>query len=584
MGEERLSTTLVSNGLRDFKGRIADKETTGRWKASPFIIANEVAEKLAYIAIVVNMVPYFVGEMQQPLPTAVMYVTAWNGAGYVTTIFGAFLADAYIGRFRTILIFSCVYALGLLLLTLSASVNSPRPPCMTEPCQRSTAGQTAFVYGGLALMALGTGGMKPCVPSFGTDQFDEADGNEMQEKFAFFDWLYMSINIGGFISVTVLVYIQSKWGWGWGFGVPTAAMILSIVMLLAGLPYYRFQKPMGSPLTRFVQVLVACLRNHFNGVKVGGESQLYEVQTTESDINGARKLPRTDKYKFLDKAAVVTDPEGNLKNPWRLCTVTQVEEFKSLISVLPLWVIAIAVSISYSQLTTFFVGQAKVMDRKITPNIEIPPGATPVVNAINAFIIIPTYEKLIVPILRSYTGHPRGITLKQRIGVGFFISILALGSAALVEKQRRDSPDPSKVSVLWLFPQFFLLGTSEFFAFVGQLEFFTNEATDGTKSISSAVFLCQFGVANVLSSLLVNFITNASGGEKKGWLRADLNSSKLDYFYWILTTINAISFLLYLWVARYYKSRNNSDAGANRVIEMGDSQSEKREEERPLRL
>nr|XP_017189153.1 protein NRT1/ PTR FAMILY 8.1-like [Malus domestica] len=108
--EGSVTTTLVSNGCVDFKGKIADKQTTGGWKAAPFIIVNEVAERLAFFAIAVNMVRYLVYEMRQSLPTAATHVTNWIGASYVLTLFGAFIADAYLGRFKTIITFSCIYA------------------------------------------------------------------------------------------------------------------------------------------------------------------------------------------------------------------------------------------------------------------------------------------------------------------------------------------------------------------------------------------------------------------------------------------------------------------------------------------
>lgn len=71
---------------------------------------NEVAERLAFFAVAVNMVAYLVLEMRQSLPSAATHVTDWIGAAYVLTLVGAFLADAYLGRFKTIIIFSCVYA------------------------------------------------------------------------------------------------------------------------------------------------------------------------------------------------------------------------------------------------------------------------------------------------------------------------------------------------------------------------------------------------------------------------------------------------------------------------------------------
>ncbi|KAJ9166033.1 hypothetical protein P3X46_020834 [Hevea brasiliensis] len=581
--EEKLPTTLVSNGCVDFRGRIADKRTTGGWKASPFIIVNEVAERLAFFAVAVNMVAYLVLEMRQSLPAAATHVTDWIGASYVLTILGAFLADSYLGRFKTIIIFSCVYAVGMVLLTLSASIDSLRPPaCTAPPCTKATDGQNTFLFFALALIALGTGGIKPCVSSFGADQFDEADEKEVTNKFSFFNWFFFAINMGALLGITVMVYIKEKKGWGWGFGVPTGTTIVSIIILAAGIRYYRFQKPMGSPFTRFLQVIVASARNHLRGVKLGNEVQLYEVNTEESDIKGARKLPHTAQFMFLDNAAVVTDPEASTENRWKLCTVTQVEEFKSLIRILPIWASTIALSISFTQLATFFTSQATIMDRKLTSNFTIPAGSVTVFSAINALILVPIYEKMIVPIIRKYTGHRRGITSLQRMGVGLFVSIFAVTSAALVEKKRRDSSSPSDMSVFWLFPQYFLIGTAEVFTYVGQLQFFYDEATDGTRSISSALFLSEIGIGSWLSTAIVKIIERTTGGEEKGWLRNNLNKSRLDYFYWILTAINGFNFLIFLFVAWRYKGRSSATRSVrdeSMVKATGDGREAKREED-----
>ncbi|XP_073126595.1 protein NRT1/ PTR FAMILY 8.1-like [Henckelia pumila] len=567
--EQGMSSTLVSNGCVDYKGRIADKQSTGGWKASPFIIVNEVAERLAFFAIAVSMVPYLAREMHQPIPNAATHVTDWIGAAYVLTLLGAFLADAYLGRFLTIMIFSCIYAVGMVLLTFSASIDSLRPPhCTKKPCIPASTSQTAFLYCALALIALGTGGIKPCVSSFGADQFDESDRNEAHKKYSFFNWFFFAINMGALSGITLLVYIQVRFGWTWGFGVPTAAMISSIFILVVGLTKYRYQKPMGSAFTRFVQVIVASVRNHVRGVEVGRGDHLYEVNTRESAIFGARKLAHTEQYRFLDKAAVITNPECNTKNQWRLCTVTQVEEFKSFVRILPVWATTIALAISFAQLSTFFIVQANVMDRKLGPHFEIPASSTPVFSAINALILVPIYEKLIVPSLRAKTGHPRGITSLQRMGIGLFVSIFAMVSAALVERNRRGNH--SAVSVFWLFPQCFLIGTAEVFTYVGQLEFFYDEATDGTRSISSAMFLCEIGIGSWLSTAIVKIIEKTTGGVKTGWLRDDLNQSRLDYFYWILTGINCVNFLVYVCVAKWYKGRNGG-GGSVRDESAGES-------------
>ncbi|XP_077243158.1 protein NRT1/ PTR FAMILY 8.1-like [Tasmannia lanceolata] len=552
------TTRLVSNGCLDFHGRLADKAKTGGWKASPFIIMNEVVERLAFYAVAVSMVTYFVAEMHQSLPQAATHVTDWIGAAFVLTLLGAFLADSYLGRFKTIIIFSFIYGVGMVLLTLSASLDSLRPPpCTVKVCQPATTRQTGFLYAALALIALGTGGIKPCVSSFGADQFDEADQKEALKKYSFFNWFFFAINIGVLIGITLMVYVQVKKGFGWGFGVPTVAMGMSIVILASGMSFYRYQKPMGSAFTRFLQVLVVSVRNHFGGVEVQGR-ELYEVTTRESAIANARKLPHTRQYRFLDKAAIVSNQTEDITNPWRVCTVTQVEEFKSFIRVLPIWASTIALSLSFAQISTFFISQSFLTNRKLGHHFVIPPGSVPVFSAINALLLVPIYEIFIVPILRRYTGHHRGITSLQRMGVGLFVSIFALLSAALVEKKRLDHlAEP--MSVFWLLPQFFLIGSAEVFTYVGQLEFFYDEATDGTRSLSSAMFLSEIGIGSWLSTALVKIVERTTGGEGKGWLQNSLNLSRLDYFYWLLTGINAVNFIVFLVVAWRYKGKGGSN-------------------------
>lgn len=554
--------TLVSNGCVDYRGRTADKRKTGGWRASPFIIVNEVAERLAFFAVAVSMILYLVREMHQSLPNAATHVTDWIGAAYVLTLVGAFIADAYLGRFLTIIVFSFIYFGGMIMLTLSAKLDSLRPPlCLKKPCSPATDGQTAFLYTALGLIAIGTGGIKPCVSSFGADQFDEEDDREVVKKYAFFNWFFFAINMGALLGITLLVYVQQEKGFSWGFGIPTITMFISIIILVAGFSNYRYKKPMGSAFTRFFQVLVVAIKNHLRGVRLVSDDQLYEVQTQESDISGARKLPHTPQYRFLDKAAVKTDHESSItRNRWNLCTVTQVEEFKCFIRVLPIWVTTIALSISFAQLSTFFLSQAAVMDRKLGSNFVIPSGSVPVFAAVNALILVPIYEKVIVPFLRKKTGHRRGLTSLQRMGVGLFISIFAMASAAVVESKRRNNPNPKTVSVFWLFPQYFLMGSAEVFTYVGQLEFFYDEATDGTRSLSSAMFLSEIGIGSWLSTAIVKIIEKATGKEDKGWLRNDLNASKLDYFYWILMAINGVNLVVYMLVARRYKGRDGASA------------------------
>jgi len=179
---------------------------------------------------------------------------------------------------------------GLCTLTLSASLPALKPAeCLGSVCPSATPAQYAVFYFGLYVIALGTGGVKVCVPSFGADQFDDTDLEESIKKASFFNWYYFSIYLGAIMSCSLIVWIQDNRGWGLGFGIPALFMGLSIVSFFMGTRLYRFQKPRGSPLTRICQVLHASVRKC--NLPVPGDSNLlYEIPAETHAIRGSRKL------------------------------------------------------------------------------------------------------------------------------------------------------------------------------------------------------------------------------------------------------------------------------------------------------
>ncbi|CAN6471393.1 unnamed protein product [Victoria cruziana] len=453
------------------------------------------------------------------------------------------------------------------LLTLSASVNGLKPTCHDGKCH-ATSGSVAMFFVALYLIALGTGGIKPCVSSFGADQFDETDEKEKKRKSSFFNWFYFSINIGALVASSVLVYVQENVGWGWGFGIPAVMMALAIIFFFSGTKLYRLQKPGGSPLTRLAQVIFASLRKY--NLKVPADKALlYETEDSESGIKGSRKLDHTEELSFFDKAAVQTqhDQVKGILNPWRLCTVTQVEELKSIIRILPIWASGIIFSTVYSQMSTMFVEQGDKMDPSIGPHFKIPAAALSIFDTLSVLFWVPIYDRVIVPLVRKYTGHERGFTQLQRMGIGLAISIFSMVVAAIVEITRLDLVKKHNyydlkhlpMSIFWQVPQYFLIGAAEVFTFVGQLEFFYDQAPDAMRSMCSALSLMTVALGNYLSSFLVTIITHVTTRHGKlGWIPNNLNRGHLDYFFWLLAVLSILNFLVYLWIARWYKYKKTA--------------------------
>lgn len=560
----------TGDGSVDIHGNPVLKDGTGNWRACPFILGNECCERLAYYGISTNLVSYLTKKLHEGNASAARNVTTWQGTCYLTPLVGAILADAYWGRYWTIAVFSTIYFLGMGTLTLSASVPAFKPPsCVGPICPEASAAQYAVFFLGLYLIALGTGGIKPCVSSFGADQFDDTDPKEKVKKASFFNWFYFSINIGALISSSFLVWVQDNCGWGLGFGIPTLFMGLAIISFFSGTSLYRFQRPGGSPITRVCQVVVASLRKW--KVEVSHDSSLlYELTDKTSAIEGSRKLEHSDELIFLDKAATVSELDEkseSFSNPWRLCTVTQVEELKILVRMFPIWATTIVFSAVYAQISTMFVEQGMVLDTTIG-SFTIPPASLSTFDVISVIVWVPVYDRIFVPIARRFTGKDKGFSELQRMGIGLLISILAMAAAALLEIKRLSIAKAEHLehqmvavplSIFWQIPQYSLVGLAEVFTFIGQLEFFYDQSPDAMRSLCSALSLLTTALGNYLSSFILTVVTSiTTQGGKTGWIPDNLNEGHLDYFFWLLAGLSFVNLLVYVYCAMRYKSKRAS--------------------------
>eukprot|EP00262_Sarcandra_glabra_P012222 TRINITY_DN3106_c0_g2_i3.p1 TRINITY_DN3106_c0_g2~~TRINITY_DN3106_c0_g2_i3.p1 ORF type:complete len:585 (+),score=97.19 TRINITY_DN3106_c0_g2_i3:144-1898(+) len=567
VSENRNKELYTGDGSVDIKGNPILKQNTGNWKACPFILGTECCERLAYYGIGMNLVTYLTNKLHEGNVSAARNVTTWQGTCYVTPLIGAILADAYWGRYWTIAVFSTIYFIGMGTLTLSASVPALKPSsCLGSVCPEASAAQFVIFYLGLYLMALGTGGIKPCVSSFGADQFDDTNPTERMKKGSFFNWFYFSINIGALISSSLIVWIQDNAGWGLGFGIPTLFMGLAIGSFFSGTALYRFQKPGGSPLTRLCQVLVASFRK-WNIDVPSDSSLLYELPDKTSAIKGSRKLDHSDEVTFLDKAATLSDLDAkteNFSNPWRICTVTQVEELKILVRMFPIWASGIVFSAVYAQMSTMFLEQGMVMNATLG-SFTIPPASLSTFDVISVIVWVPIYDKILVPIARKFTGKERGFSELQRMGIGLFISILSMLAAALVEIMRLETAKTHNLihqvvavpmSILWQIPQYFLVGAAEIFYFIGQLEFFYDQSPDAMRSLCTALGLLTTALGNYLSALILTIVTYiTTEGGKPGWISNNLNEGHLDYFFWLLAVLSFLNLLVYVYCAARYKTK-----------------------------
>ena len=194
-------------------------ETTRLPAGVPYIIGNEAAERFSYYGmrtiLVVFMTHHLVDRSGAPAPLGESEARAayhlFSGAVYFFPLLGACLADFYLGKYRTIIALSIVYCLGHLAL----AVDDTRLGLVT----------------GLSLIALGSGGIKPCVSAHVGDQFGNANKHHLTRVFG---WFYIAINMGAFVSSLLTPWLLERTGASVAFGVPGILMLLATLVFWLG--------------------------------------------------------------------------------------------------------------------------------------------------------------------------------------------------------------------------------------------------------------------------------------------------------------------------------------------------------------
>uniref|UniRef100_A0A0D9XKG8 Major facilitator superfamily (MFS) profile domain-containing protein n=1 Tax=Leersia perrieri TaxID=77586 RepID=A0A0D9XKG8_9ORYZ len=545
----------------------------------------EVFERMAYYGISSNLVLYLTTKLHQGTVSSANNVTNWVGTIWMTPILGAYIADAHLGRYRTFMIASLIYLIGMSLLTLAVSVPSLKPPkCgpgTGDPtCTKTDASslQLGVFFLALYILAVGTGGTKPNISTIGADQFDDHDPRERRHKLSFFNWWMFSIFFGTLFANIVLVYIQDNVGWTVGYALPTLGLAVSIAIFTAGTPLYRHKPTSGSSFAKMARVIVAAVRNL--AVKLPSDSKdLYELDDEYYAKKKIVPLPYTSQMRFLSKAAVMTSsPPATAR--WKVSTVTQVEETKRILKMLPVLGVTFVPAAMMAQVNTLFVKQGTTLNRHIGGGgFEIPPASLQAFVTISMLVSVVLYDRVFMPFTRRLTKNPRGITLLQRMGVGLIIHIAIMAIASVTERHRlavarehgiSDSKGTTiPLTIFVLLPQFVLMGVADAFLEVAKIEFFYDQAPEGMKSLGTSYAMTSLGVGNFLSSLLlstVSHVTRRNG--RRGWILNNLNASRLDLYYAFFAVLNCVNLVLFFLVCRLYVY-NAEVVDDLRVVDVG---------------
>ncbi|GFR95580.1 solute carrier family 15 member 1 [Elysia marginata] len=379
----------------------SDKSLSEYPKSVFLILGTEFCERFNYYGMRTILVIYLTEWLGQGYDSAVAIFHMFTMMSYFCPLMGAIIADGYLGRYKTILYISLVYAAGTLVLSLTAFP----PPEMYGPVI------------GLLLISLGTGGIKPCVTAFGGDQFSTG-----QEKWrtSFFSAFYFMINCGSMLSTFITPVLRADVHcikdscYPLAFGVPTVLMLTSIVIFFSGRNHYKHVPPTGN---LFGQV-ARCV---WRGAKL-------RIRNGKKEGQGAHWMDyATDKF----EDGFVSDVKALLNVLW-------------LFLPLPLfWAL-------FDQQGSRWTLQAVDMNGDVGNLGRLKPDQMQVLNPILIVLLIPVFERVIYPCLDRVRVPNKPL---QRICVGMLLcsgSFVLAGFVQLKLETGKESPLNGQSGVTFL--------------------------------------------------------------------------------------------------------------------------------------
>ena len=227
-----------------------------------YIVGNEACERFSFYGMRSILTLYMTGVLAMSDSEAVTVSHLFNACIYVLPLLGAWVADRFIGRYRMILYVSLFYCLGHGVLA-------------TADLTDSLEIRRYILFIGLFVIALGAGGIKPCVSAFVGDQVNEQESKTMTRIYAAFYW---SINLGSFFSFLIIPWVRQNWGYSWAFAIPGFFMALATLIFWRGRRLYRHRQPSQPQFLPSLRSLI--IRGASRTRAIHGESVTQETLNT----------------------------------------------------------------------------------------------------------------------------------------------------------------------------------------------------------------------------------------------------------------------------------------------------------------
>ncbi len=495
-----------------------------------YIVGNEGCERYSYYGmrsiLTVFMTSYLL--MTKEHATEVMHL--FMGACYLLPLFGSLIADYFLGRYRTILFLSLFYCVGHAVLAIYE-------------------GTEAGLYAGLAFIALGSGGIKPCISAFVGDQF-KSDQKDLLNKV--YDLFYFMINFGSFFSTILTPLTLEYYGPSVAFGIPGILMGIATLIFWLGNRHYIKAPPTGFDRNGFWPMLALGL---FNNLKLGTNALVGVVSTLvmvaivvycgmEYGLTGGFGVPI-----ILMMAIILLGFKSFWKYLEKNHPKKSVEEFRIALSIMRVFALISVFWALFDQHASTWVLQAQQMVRTINipeflqpitgkPQIEILASQFAAINPILVMIMIPVFTFGIYPMMdRMYP-----LTALRRMGWGFMVAATGFAAAALIQYPMDAG---GQMHILWQSVQYILMTAAEVMISITGLTFAYTQAPKSMKSTIMSFWLLTVFLGNLMTAFIVKIAI------------FPVNTGN---FYMFFAGLIFLAGLIFAFLVRNYKLRDVADA------------------------
>lgn len=445
----------------------------------PYIIGNEAAERFSFYGmrtiLVTFMTKYLLDAYGNPAPMdeeqAKGYFHLFMMGAYFFPLLGAPLSDIWLGKYRTIIGLSIVYCFGHLALAL----NETR----------------VGLFIGLFLVAVGTGGIKPCVSAHVGDQFGKTNAHLQATAFG---WYYLAINFGSTISTYLTPKLLEELATWLPESYETSPLAFLGPRDRLG-PHVAFGVP---GILMLVATLVFWLgRNKFVHIPPRGR----------------------------DEVVALLKGEGGA----------------ALLRLLPIYVFVAIFWSLYDQSGAAWVLQARRMDRRWL-GVNWLESQVQLINPILILLFVPLFTYVVYPFINRFFP----LTSLRKVSIGLFTTAAAFAIAAYTQELIDHRPDGAPlVPISWQLIAFLVLTAAEVMVSVTCLEFSYTQAPREMKSIIMAFYLLSIAAGNLFTAI-VNFFNKRADDT--------LRLAGAQY-YWFFTILMFVASIVFIFVARAYREQ-----------------------------